>query len=280
MTSTPNSYFLYSDKVILKWGARRRVMWTPGNGSFIDLFILSPVSYRQDSSLCDLSWVLKGRFKQLLIKTEGFPCGSACKESVCNAGDLGYISGLIRSPGEGKGYPLQYSGLENSIDYTVHGITNSQIDWKTFTQSREKQPRNHLRWDQRTREVHQWWNLEHILILSATQPLNHCCRSEREVAQSCMTLWDPMDCSLPGSSIHGIFQTRILGWVAISFSRRSSQTRDWTRVSHTVGRHFTIWATGEVAWLLFVVKLLSNPPRSGHIVFKGRDPQCSPLQDN
>ena len=193
MTSTPNSYFLYSDKVILKWGARRRGMWTPGNGSFIDLFILSPVSYRQDSSLCDLSWVLKGRFKQLLIKTEGFPCGSACKESVCNAGDLGYISGLIRSPGEGKGYPLQYSGLENSIDYTVHGITNSQIDWKTFTQSREKQPRNHLRWDQRTREVHQWWNLEHILILSATQPLNHCCRSEREVAQSCMTLWDPMD---------------------------------------------------------------------------------------
>ena len=45
-----------------------------------------------------------------------FPCGSAGKESACNAGDLGSISGLGRSPGEGKGYPLQYSGLENSMD--------------------------------------------------------------------------------------------------------------------------------------------------------------------
>ena len=45
-----------------------------------------------------------------------FPCGSAGKESVCNVGDLGSISGLGRSPGEGKGYPLQYSGLENSME--------------------------------------------------------------------------------------------------------------------------------------------------------------------
>ena len=44
----------------------------------------------------------------------GFPCGSAGKESACNVGDLGLIPGLGRSPGEGKGYPLQYSGLENS----------------------------------------------------------------------------------------------------------------------------------------------------------------------
>ena len=52
-----------------------------------------------------------------------------------------------------------------------------------------------------------------------------------EVAQSCPTLCDPMDCSLPGSSIHGIFQARVLQWVAMSFSRRSSQPRDRTRVS-------------------------------------------------
>ena len=45
----------------------------------------------------------------------GFPCGSAGKESACNVGDLSSISGLGRSPGEGKGYPLQYSGLENSM---------------------------------------------------------------------------------------------------------------------------------------------------------------------
>ena len=49
----------------------------------------------------------------------GFPCASAGKESACNAEDLGSIPGLGRSPGEGKGYPLQYSGLENSMDCTV-----------------------------------------------------------------------------------------------------------------------------------------------------------------
>ena len=54
-----------------------------------------------------------------------------------------------------------------------------------------------------------------------------------------------MDCSLPGSSIHGIFQSRVLEWVAISFSRRSSQPRDPTHVSRTAGRSFTIWATRE-----------------------------------
>ena len=71
-------------------------------------------------------------------------------------------------------------------------------------------------------------------------------KSESEVAQQCPTLWDPKDCSLPGSSSHGIFQARILEWIAISFSRRSSQPRDWTQVSHIVGQCFTIWATREV----------------------------------
>ena len=66
------------------------------------------------------------------------------------------------------------------------------------------------------------------------------------VAQSCPTLCDPMDCSLPGSSVHGIFQARVLERVAISFSRRSAQPRDRTQVSCVVGRRFTVWATGEV----------------------------------
>ena len=70
--------------------------------------------------------------------------------------------------------------------------------------------------------------------------------SESEVAQSCPTLCDPMDCNLPGSSVHGIFQARILEWVAISFSRRSSWPRDWTCISCVIGRHFTVWATREV----------------------------------
>ena len=66
-----------------------------------------------------------------------------------------------------------------------------------------------------------------------------------EVAQSCPTLWSPMGGSLPGSFIHGIFQERVLGWVAISFSSGSSLSRDWTHVSHIAGRLFTIWATRE-----------------------------------
>ena len=68
---------------------------------------------------------------------------------------------------------------------------------------------------------------------------------ESEVAQSCPTLCDPIDCSLPGFSVHGIFQARILEWVAVSFSRGSSQPRDWTQVSRIAGRCFTIWATRE-----------------------------------
>ena len=64
-----------------------------------------------------------------------------------------------------------------------------------------------------------------------------------EVAQSCLTLCDPMDCSQPGSSVYGIFQARILEWVAISFSRGASWPRDWTQVSYIAGRHLTVWAT-------------------------------------
>ena len=57
--------------------------------------------------------------------SQGFPCGSAGKESTCNVGVLGLIPGLGRSPGEGKGYPLQYSGLEKSMNCIVHGVTKS-----------------------------------------------------------------------------------------------------------------------------------------------------------
>ena len=62
----------------------------------------------------------------------GFPCGSAGKESACDAGDLGSIPGLGRSSEEGKGYPLQHSGLENSMDCIVHWIAKSRI-WLSFT---------------------------------------------------------------------------------------------------------------------------------------------------
>ena len=65
------------------------------------------------------------------------------------------------------------------------------------------------------------------------------------VVQLCLTLCDPMDYSPPGSSVHGILQARILEWVAIPFSRGSSQPRDQTLVSCIAGRFFTIWATRE-----------------------------------
>ena len=74
-------------------------------------------------------------------------------------------------------------------------------------------------------------------------------KSENKVAQSCLTLCNPMDCSLPGFSIHGILQARIPKWVFISFFRRSSQPKDQTQVSHIAGRLFTIWTTREVTLL-------------------------------
>ena len=62
----------------------------------------------------------------------GFPGSSAGKESACNSGDSSSIPGLGRSPGKGNGYPLQYSGLENSMDYIVHGAPKSQTCWSNF----------------------------------------------------------------------------------------------------------------------------------------------------
>ena len=70
-------------------------------------------------------------------------------------------------------------------------------------------------------------------------------KNESEVAQSCPTPSDPMDCSPPGSSIHGSFQARVLEWVAISFSRGSFWPRDRIQVSCIAGRRFTLWATRE-----------------------------------
>ena len=93
--------------------------------------------------------------------------------------------------------------------------------------------------------------------------------SESEVAQLCPTLCDPMDCSLSGSSVHGLLQARILEWVAISFSRGCSQTRDRTRVSCIAGGCFTIWATREaysdhffqtLDWLSFPICTIGTVP--------------------
>ena len=121
-------------------------------------------------------------------------------ESACNAGNLGSIPGFGRSPGEGKGYSLQYSGLENSVDRIVQEVAKS------------------------------WTRLSDFL--SSLCDTNCCCCL---VAKSCPTLCNPMDYSLPGSSVHGISQARILEWVAVSYSKGSSQSRDQTHIS-CIGR--------------------------------------------
>ena len=147
--------------------------------------------------------------------------GSAGKESACKVGDLGLIPGLGRSPGEGNSYPLQYSGLENSMDCIVHGVPKSQT----------------------------WLNDFYFLRVSAVSISSTETGPSRFgsvvvlVVQSCLTLCNPMDCSLPCYFVHGTLQARILEWVAISFSRGSSRPRDLTWVSSIAGRLFTVWAT-------------------------------------
>ena len=69
---------------------------------------------------------------KLVIRSLGFPGGSAGKEFACKAGDLGSIPGSGRSPREGNGYPLQYSGQENSMNCIVHEVSNSQTGLSNF----------------------------------------------------------------------------------------------------------------------------------------------------
>ena len=137
------------------------------------------------------------------MKHQSFPDGSDGKESSCNAGDLSSTPGLGRSPGEGNGYPLQYSCLENSMDRgiwwaTVHGLTKSPTKLKRLTPSLSK------------------WKLKSLSLCSPTD-----------------------------YTVHEILQARTLEWVAFPFSRESSQSRDWSQVSHIPGGFFTTWVTGE-----------------------------------
>ena len=88
-----------------------------------------------------------------------------------------------------------------------------------------------------------WW--QEIGFIQPPWPSVSFNERESEVAQSCPTLCDPMDCSPPDFSVHGIFQARVLEWVAISFSRGSSQPRNQTRVSRAAGRCFTSEPPGK-----------------------------------
>ena len=101
----------------------------------------------------------------------------------------------------------------------IHGVAKSQTQLSEWTE---------LNWYHKCHV--------HCLLESKVKVLD---------AQLCLTLCDPMDCSPPGSSFHDILQARILEWVAIPFSRGSSQPRDWTQISYIASRFFTVGATGE-----------------------------------
>ena len=76
--------------------------------------------------MCNVNYLDRRFLSQELGLDHKCSCGSAGKEAIYNAGDVGLIPGLGRFPGAGKGYPFQYSSLENSMDCAVHGVTQSQ----------------------------------------------------------------------------------------------------------------------------------------------------------
>ena len=89
-----------------------------------------------------------------------------------------------------------------------------------------------------------WGSMKTNVSLDVTPPCILSCAYKVKVPQSCLTPWDPIDYS-PPASVHGILQVRMLEWIAISFWRRSSWPRNQTRVFHTAGRFFSVWATRE-----------------------------------
>ena len=124
------------------------------------------------------------------------------------------IPGLGGSLGEGHGNPLWYSCLENPMDRgarwaTVHGVARVGNDLATKPPAMKK----------RKMECHESLSPVNRTSLNDYTFVLMCVCS---VAQSCLTLCDPIDYSLPGSSVQGIFQARLLEWVAISYSKRSS----------------------------------------------------------
>ena len=127
---------------------------------------------------------------------------------------------------------------------SVHGILQARIlEWVAISFFRGSSWTGDWTWVSRT--------TGRCFTLWATREAQ-----ESEVTQSCLTLCDPMDCSLADFSIHGTFQARILEWVAISFSRGSSWPRDRTWVSRILGSHFTLWATREANFSSYLIEFI------------------------
>ena len=181
--------------------------------------------------MTNLDSSLKSRDITLLTKVcihacWGFLGSSASKESACNAGDSGLIPGLGSSPGEGIGYPLQYSWASLKAQM----VKNPHAMWETWVRSligkipwrRAWQPTlvflpGETPWTEEPGGLRSMGS-QRVGHDSAT---NHTQHVHAKSFQSCPTVFDPMNCSPPGSSVHEILQARILVWVAISFSRGS-----------------------------------------------------------
>ena len=156
------------------------------------------------------------------LRVFGFSGASVVKNLPANVGDKGSVPWSGSYPGVGNSNVLQYSCLEKCGQRILAGYS----PWVTES-----------------------WTHTHTHTHTHTQSLLSQMLFYRKVkvkSLSHVQLCHPVDCSLPAFSIHGIFQARVLGWVAISFSSRSFQPRDRTQVSCIVGRHFTIWATREI----------------------------------
>ena len=134
----------------------------------------------------------------LTTMEHGFPCGSAGKESTHNVGDLGLIPGLGRSPGEGKGYPLQYSGLVYPMDCIVHWVTKSPTRLSDF----------HFHF---TMEQHQLWLLVALLLwkLLVLGELRSPCSGEGSgypLQYSCQE--NPKDRGAWWATVHGVAKSQ------------------------------------------------------------------------
>ena len=130
----------------------------------------------------------------------------------------------------------------------------------------------------------------YLLASLWAQDISTCCSQSLEcswvlavclVAQSCLTLGDPMDCSPQGSSVHGILQARILEWVAISFSRASSQPRNRTQASCIIGRFFYQLSRKGDKWRqlkdIFIKQELEKDPRKT-VTWKSSPTNCGILK--
>ena len=134
--------------------------------------------------------------------------------------------------------PMDYSPRGSS----VHGIFQARIpEWVANSSSRVSfQPR-----DQTSVSCVSCIDCRFFFLTTEPPRKTTCPITKWVKLLSHVRLCDPMNCSLPGSSVHGIIQARVLEWIAISFSRGSSWPRDWTGVSCFVGRCFTVRTGGE-----------------------------------